>query len=265
MESDFKEPGTDDRVTSVAVMEGGMQANMQSIQKGEFKIIALSIADKTDDEPPEFKAPTFDEDKECDYDCKVGSSEKTKVNGMNSFKSIIECSGDGSSMKGKSHHFATNDKWIMLIYAVSPSSEFDEDVSKYDSAVNTMTVSNSIDFDFQIPEDMKGVPESSDTIPAVSTEELSSTVPAWVKSNAAWWSAGEIDDDAFIQGIQFLIKEGTISLPEDTASDSQNNDTEGIPSWIKGTAEWWSQDLITDDEFVRAIQYLIGNGIITVS
>ena len=35
-------------------------------------------------------------------------------------------------------------------------------------------------------------------------------VPSWVKNNAGWWAQGLIDDDAFAQGIEFLIKEGII-------------------------------------------------------
>ena len=37
-------------------------------------------------------------------------------------------------------------------------------------------------------------------------------VPAWVKSNAGWWADGSIDDDSFLQGIQYLIKEGIITI-----------------------------------------------------
>ena len=35
-------------------------------------------------------------------------------------------------------------------------------------------------------------------------------VPSWLKNNAGWWAQGLIDDDAFAQGIEFLIKEGII-------------------------------------------------------
>jgi len=39
-----------------------------------------------------------------------------------------------------------------------------------------------------------------------------STIPSWIKSNAGWWSDGSIDDDSFVQGIQFLIKEGILRI-----------------------------------------------------
>ena len=31
-------------------------------------------------------------------------------------------------------------------------------------------------------------------------------IRSWIKNNAGWWAEGAIDDDTFIQGIQFLIK-----------------------------------------------------------
>ena len=40
----------------------------------------------------------------------------------------------------------------------------------------------------------------------------SSEIPDWIKNNAEWWAAGVIDDNSFIQGIQFLIKEGILKI-----------------------------------------------------
>ena len=47
---------------------------------------------------------------------------------------------------------------------------------------------------------------------SILTKETTSTIPNWIKNNAEWWAAGAIDDDAFIQGIQFLIKEGILEI-----------------------------------------------------
>jgi hypothetical protein len=38
-----------------------------------------------------------------------------------------------------------------------------------------------------------------------------------------------------------------------------------VPSWIKQTAGWWCSKSITDDDFLRGIEYLIGNGVIQIS
>ena len=40
---------------------------------------------------------------------------------------------------------------------------------------------------------------------------------------------------------------------------------ETVPDWVRNTALWWSDDLITDGEFVNGIQFLINEGIIQVS
>ena len=39
---------------------------------------------------------------------------------------------------------------------------------------------------------------------------------------------------------------------------------DSIPSWIKSIAGFWSEDQISDDEFVSALQYLVENGILTI-
>jgi len=37
-----------------------------------------------------------------------------------------------------------------------------------------------------------------------------------------------------------------------------------IPAWIKNNADWWSQGLISDGDFLKGITFLVENGIITV-
>ena len=37
-----------------------------------------------------------------------------------------------------------------------------------------------------------------------------------------------------------------------------------IPSWIKNNAGWWAEDLITEDEFLKGIEYLINKNIILI-
>jgi hypothetical protein len=90
----------------------------------------------------------------------------------------------------------------------------------------------------------------------------SSNIPEWIKNNAEWWAAGQIDDDSFIQGIQYLIKEDVLKIPPTTqGSSSGSND---IPEWIKNNAEWWAAGQIDDDSFIQGIQYLIKEGIMSV-
>ena len=37
-------------------------------------------------------------------------------------------------------------------------------------------------------------------------------VPEWIKNNAAWWAEGAVDDQTFLNGIEFLIDEGVINV-----------------------------------------------------
>jgi len=42
----------------------------------------------------------------------------------------------------------------------------------------------------------------------VNIDETS--IPAWIKNNAGWWATDQIDDSAFLQGIQYLVSVGII-------------------------------------------------------
>ncbi|MDH3313273.1 MAG: hypothetical protein OEM28_09045 [Nitrosopumilus sp.] len=92
--------------------------------------------------------------------------------------------------------------------------------------------------------------------------DVTSQIPDWIRNNASWWVQGNIDDQAFVGGIQFLIKEGIIQIPETTQSTTTGS--QEIPSWIKNNADWWSQGLISDGDFLKGIQFMVENGIITV-
>ena len=97
--------------------------------------------------------------------------------------------------------------------------------------------------------------------PLASSQEVA--VPNWVQNNAGWWASDQIPDSAFLQGIQFLIKEGIMVIPYTETSESSQS--QEVPSWVKNTAGWWAEDKISEVEFVNAIQYLVKRGIIIVS
>jgi hypothetical protein len=37
----------------------------------------------------------------------------------------------------------------------------------------------------------------------------------WIKNNAEWWAEGVINDDTFVQGIEFLVQENIIKVTKD--------------------------------------------------
>jgi len=52
-------------------------------------------------------------------------------------------------------------------------------------------------------------PGSSDVVTSVPEK---AQIPTWIKNNAGWWADGSIGDSDFVQGIQFLIKEGIMKI-----------------------------------------------------
>ncbi len=95
------------------------------------------------------------------------------------------------------------------------------------------------------------------------TETQDFQIPEWIRYNAEWWAQGAIGDKDFVSGIQYLIQEKIIQIPETISS--VDGGSKEIPTWIKNNADWWAQGLISDDDFVKGIQYLVEQGIILVS
>ncbi|MEO2199885.1 MAG: hypothetical protein ABGW48_01830, partial [Nitrosopumilus sp.] len=87
-----------------------------------------------------------------------------------------------------------------------------------------------------------------------------SAIPSWIKNNAGWWADGTIDDDSFVQGIQYLIENNILDVTSQTTETSQ----EKIPSWIKNNAGWWAEGTIDDNSFITGIEWLVSNGIINI-
>ena len=96
----------------------------------------------------------------------------------------------------------------------------------------------------------------------VSTIKSSSQIPSWVKNNAGWWADGSIDDDAFVQGIKFMIEEKIIDGVSSASQKIQSN--QKVPDWVRNNAGWWADGLISEDDFRKGIQYLVESGIIYV-
>lgn len=95
----------------------------------------------------------------------------------------------------------------------------------------------------------------------VSSEKMTVNVPDWIRNNAHWWIEEQITDDDFATGLEFMIKEKIILIPNLVPSDSSEAQ---IPDWVKNNAGWWADGLISDQEFVNAIKFLVISDIIQV-
>ncbi|MFQ5476681.1 MAG: peptidase [Nitrosopumilus sp.] len=132
---------------------------------------------------------------------------------------------------------------------------------------------NSVEF--MIPQDITGIVHlnfnnldnnnlAKTTIPIVInsvTNQNKISIPDWIRNNALWWSEEEIDDETFVNGLEYLIKNKIIVIPQTQQEISESQD---IPSWIRNNAGWWANGEIDDETFVDGLEFLIQNGIIRV-
>ncbi len=73
-----------------------------------------------------------------------------------------------------------------------------------------------------------------------------------------------------IARIEFSIVQSSLSeIQQESESTSElvtdNSDEPKIPEWVKDVFVWYGQDLITEDELISALQFLISEGILDVS
>ena len=92
-------------------------------------------------------------------------------------------------------------------------------------------------------------------------------IPGWIKDVASWWANDQISENEFVTGIEYLINNNIILLdfvPCNDKIQSQYGDTKSVPDWIKNNANWWSENLIGDTDFINGLQYLIEHKIIKI-
>jgi hypothetical protein len=102
-------------------------------------------------------------------------------------------------------------------------------------------------------------------VPNASAQDAQ--IPDWIKNVAGWWASGIISETEFLTGIEYLINNNIILLnfvPCNDKIQSQYGDTKSVPDWIKNNANWWSENLIGDTDFINGLQYLIEYKIIKI-
>lgn len=84
-------------------------------------------------------------------------------------------------------------------------------------------------------------------------------IPDWMKYNSLQWSEeAEGSEEAFLNGVRFLIDEGIINAEKGAPDDA------AVPQWLKKVAGYWGSGAIGDPEFVRIVEYLVNAGIVRV-
>ena len=101
--------------------------------------------------------------------------------------------------------------------------------------------------------------------PQLTTQKTTTKLPNWIKNNAGWWSSGAIEDRDFSKGIEYMIKEEIIHIPQVQMEKEMGTFSVGkISDWIKNNAKWWSEGKISDDDFSKGIEYMVKVGIIKI-
>ena len=104
--------------------------------------------------------------------------------------------------------------------------------------------------------------ENADASSSQGKESGLGKIPEWVKNSAGWWAKGDVDDNDYIQGMAFLVKEGIMKIPPTTQGEVTGS--KQIPEWVKNNAGWWAKGDIDDSSFVQGMQFLIREGIMSM-
>ena len=62
------------------------------------------------------------------------------------------------------------------------------------------------------------------TVPLTQNAHAEGLIPDWIKLNAEWWVEGAVDDQTFLDGIEFMIENEIINV----SSESKSIDVETL-------------------------------------
>ncbi|GKS67169.1 hypothetical protein YTPLAS73_07160 [Nitrosarchaeum sp.] len=83
----------------------------------------------------------------------------------------------------------------------------------------------------------------------------SHNISSWIKDNAKQWNS----NSEIIDGLKQMIRDKIIKSPKEYPISERM-----VPDWIKNNARWWHDRQISDDDFIKSLQYLVNKGIIRV-
>lgn len=93
-------------------------------------------------------------------------------------------------------------------------------------------------------------------------EKNPNKIPLYILKNSGEDWLREGDESRFLANIEFLIYKDIIQVS--SSSISQGSSSPSIPSWFKTYVDWWDQDLVSDEEIVKAVEFLLEERIIRV-
>ncbi len=159
----------------------------EDFQVGKIATIILSIGERLDDEIPEPEPPVDGYDVDCSYIF----AEKITLDGKTAMKLETECIGTDMSIRMLTYVYATSEKYVAFVYSTLPASDFENHIDEFEDSVNTLSINNLVDLQYEIPDGLSPKTESQSQIDPPSLEldagpadESIQKIPEWVKKNA---------------------------------------------------------------------------------
>jgi len=241
--------------TTVTLAPGGFHP----IQGGQRPPVTISLSMIPKGSAPH--APSFVQRNYQDGAACTNSTTAKTVNSLNFNEVITQCTFGNMTMKSQSDITQTSSSYVTLGLRGDSNTNFDSQSTIFQTMLGTLQITT--------PSTM---PQSSTTTPSGNTTASSTVIPTWIKKNAGYWSKGNLGNSDFVSGVQYLIHQGIMRIPplpasgtNSTSTSTTNSTTGSIPTWIKTNAGYWSSGQITDNDFVKGIQYLISSRIMKVS
>lgn len=100
--------------------------------------------------------------------------------------------------------------------------------------------------------------------PGTTSADRRVEVPGWVRDEAGLWSLGQVDDGRFLDNLAYLAAGGVIDAGPAPAPAADAGGP-AVPPWLRDSAAWWSQGLVSDAEFVDAVEHLVSIGAIRMA
>ena len=140
-------------------------------------------------------------------------------------------------------------------------------------SIDSKTEHNIVNF--SIPDDLSGIVHvnfnnldnnqfATTSIPIAIHENKKNNfllIPNWIYDDALLWSEEKINDEKFIQIINYLIKNEIIIINQ---NQSEVFEVSKIPSWIRTITSWWINGEINDETFVKSLEFLVQKNIILI-
>jgi len=95
-------------------------------------------------------------------------------------------------------------------------------------------------------------------------DEALSYVENYLKSNPDGEELSYFKGEALLGLDRYSEAETFIDQILEINPEQDFETTEGVPAWVKNNARWWTDGLLSDDDFVNGIKYLVEQGIILV-